>query len=74
VLIERSSVVIDKFHERVYDAGELVHRSISEAVDDPHGMRLVPCIAWWISNDRYRSVEAQPTCIRCIATVSKPWQ
>lgn len=67
-MIERATIIVEKFHQRVHDAGELVHRAFSEdGTTHPREMRLIPCIAWWMPNDRYRVVGTFPTCLRCVA-------
>lgn len=67
MLVERETIVVEEYHRRVYDAGDLVHRALNESDSGHREMRLIPCIAWWMPRERYRVVDEPPTCIRCIA-------
>lgn len=32
------------------------------------GLRLIACVGWFVSKEQYKVVNAQLTCVRCIAT------
>jgi hypothetical protein len=67
VIVESESIVVDEYHQHVYDVGDLVHRAFREPTPGHREMRLIPCIARWLPSNSYRVVGTYPTCVACIA-------
>lgn len=67
MIIEREPIVIATAYLRTYGAHALVHRAFSEHDFVAYKGYFIPCIGWWLPDDRCYLASTTPTCVRCIA-------